>query len=51
MVYVPSAEFPEAVQPGDTFTLNGSTWRVTDVATKRFDSHDQPEETLRCILA
>jgi len=51
MVYVPSAEFPEAVQPGDTFTLNGSTWRVTDVATKQFDAHDQPEETLRCILA
>jgi len=24
---------------------------VTDVATKQFDAHDQPEETLRCILA
>jgi sorbitol-specific phosphotransferase system component IIA len=51
IVYVPSLEFPEAVQPGDTFTLNDSTWKVTDVATKQFDAHDQPEQTLHCILA
>src|SRR5262249_55524988 len=51
MVYVPSAEFPEAVHPGAPFPLNGSPGRVTDVATKQFDAHDQPKETLRCILA
>ena len=51
IVYVPSHEFPEAMTPGDTFTHNGSTWRVTDVATKQFDAPDQPEQTLRCILA
>lgn len=51
IVYVPSADFPEAVQPGDTFTYNGSNWAVTEVTTKQFDAPGEPEQTLRCTLA
>jgi hypothetical protein len=47
--YVPSHDFPNEMGPSDTFTYNGWTWRVTEVARKQFDAPGEPELTLRCI--
>jgi hypothetical protein len=46
----PSHEFPDEMHSGDTFTYDGWTWQVTQVAAKQFDAEGEPELTLRCIV-
>jgi hypothetical protein len=48
--YIPSHDFPQAMQAGDTFKYDGWTWRVTEVATKQFDPQGEPKLTLRCVV-
>jgi hypothetical protein len=50
-VYVPSHDFESEMRSGDTFTYDGWTWQVTEVATKQFDAPGEPDLTLRCVPA
>jgi hypothetical protein len=47
--YVPTHDFPEPVRRGDTFTYDGWTWQVTEVAAKQEAVPDEPDYTLRCL--
>jgi hypothetical protein len=49
--YVPSHDFPNEMRRGETFTLEGYTWQVVEVAKKQFDAPGEPDLTLRCIPA
>jgi len=49
--FVESHDFPNEMRPGATFTHDGWTWQVIEVATKQFDAPGQPVLTLRCIPA